>query len=228
MPKGRPKQSSPRSYQKLYTRLLKGPLWLEDWESTGLARSTVYDRLKCLEKKGLVRTREEGKKLLYELAPAQTDEGIVTHEGILWHSLLFSLSRKEKRHANAKTKRLVEPVISLANKLEKQKTIVKDILEEMEKLPESYTYKTLFEAMEEGGINWKNSTVGVLIKLWESYLSQAICIECLKKGKVRFLVWDYETGEVVCPEEGTVIRTELFRLKKPAKERPSPHAPPED
>ena len=64
----RPKGSSPKSYRRIYYRLLKGPLCLEDYRSTGLkSRSTVNNRLKHLLKLGLVKQFRDGHKRPYIL-----------------------------------------------------------------------------------------------------------------------------------------------------------------
>jgi hypothetical protein len=58
-------------------------------------------------------------------------------------------------------------------------------------------------------------------------LEETICLDCLRKGRLTYLVFDYENGEISCPEEGIVLRKNTFYEERPARERPSPLKPPE-
>lgn len=67
---GRPPGSAYESNRRIYERLKKGSLCLQDWRETGIkSRSTVHKRLKFLVMKGLITRRRKGHKILFNLLP---------------------------------------------------------------------------------------------------------------------------------------------------------------
>jgi DNA-binding transcriptional ArsR family regulator len=229
MVKGRPQGSSPASYQKLYVRLLKGPLWVEDWKSTGLPRSVVRYRLRYLIQKGLVELKQEGKKKLFQLKPMQNQNGTITLEGIRWSSLLHPISRKEKRFLKRQVMRNVKKTAKLEDQNLKILEFFAKGMDDADKIIALPENKEILNALNEVGIDWKNVPIPNLLKFIISpKIDETICMDCLKKGKIVYLFFDSENGEVVCPEEAIVKRRDIFEVYRPEKERPSPFNPPED
>jgi hypothetical protein len=221
---GRLKNSSYKSYQLLYARLLKGQLWLGDWRSTGLrSRSTVHERLKHLSSLGLVKRRREGHKNLYELVPLQTEDGIITKEAILWHNVLYPISRKERRQIIRRHKELFKELVGL----ERESTLgirsLSKLFKEVDKCIEMSENQEVLNTLEKAGFDWKKIPIPKLLRfILFPNLDKTLCVDCLKKGKLSYLIWDHETGEVVCRTEGIVKRMEPFEAVKSLKERPSP------
>jgi DNA-binding transcriptional ArsR family regulator len=155
LPKGRPKDSSPETYQKLYARLLKGPLWKEDWKSTGLARSTVYERLSYLWKIGLVTSRKVGKRKLYDLSPLQDKNGIITKNHLDWLSLLNPrLTKREKERIKRKTFLKIKE-LELENKtLWPGFELASEFLNYFDKVYDLPQSQDLFKILEEIKIDW--------------------------------------------------------------------------
>lgn len=226
MQRGRPKHSSYRTYQLLYARLVKGALWLDDWASTGLkSRNTVYKGLKYLKELGLVKTRREGRKILYELVPWQIEKAIV-HEGILWHILLCPpLSRKERRQIRKENKETLKKFAEgYLVELTGEPLAALTFDEVLDKIVESPKSKEIIAALKEAGIDWEQILLKqpflifkFLRRLFYPHLNERLCLDCLRKGKLLYLVEDQNTGEVICPAEGEVKKIEPFEVIKPAK-----------
>lgn len=205
----RPRGSSYISHQKIYARLLKGPIWIGDWASTGIkSRSTVHQRLKHLKVLRLVTERREGHKILYELCPLQSSTGAFTREGIWWHSLLYPTTRKEKRQAR---RRYLEALKEL-RKLEKKsydinKTFIR-ILEEQAKTLNSPQGKEVCKILKSIGIDTSKIPIFKLVDfLVIPNLRGTLCLSCLRQRRITYLTYDNETGEITCPYEGIVVGT---------------------
>jgi DNA-binding transcriptional ArsR family regulator len=191
----------------LYFRLLRGPLWIGDWESTGLkSRSTVHKRLKYLKSQGLVATKRQGHRILYEILPLQNQKGAVTREGILWHSILYPVSRKEVRRLRREHKKLIKELIqSRRESTLGVRALAKmfDEIEKIESLPES---KEICEILKNIGFDIRNIPLSRFRRfILSPNLNGTLCTTCLSKGEIVYLVFDNETGEYICPIEGIVV-----------------------
>ncbi|MEM5867972.1 MAG: hypothetical protein QXG39_08655 [Candidatus Aenigmatarchaeota archaeon] len=204
---GRPRNSSCKSYQLLYTRFLKGPLWLEDWKSTGLkSRSTVHKRLKYLNSIGLIKKRREGHKILYELVPLQTDNGIITREGIIWHGLLHPLSRKEKRAIIRRFRNRAKEFAMVMDKSTLGLRFFAKLSREIDKFYDLPEFKEIAKILEDAGIKWKDfPEYNLLEHVFSKHLEGVLCLDCLREKKIVYLITDYERNEKVCPKCGSVI-----------------------
>jgi len=228
---GRPKHASYQSYQLIYARLLKGPLWLEDWKSTGLkSRSTVHKRLRHLVSEGLVIPRRAGHKILYEIAPLKNERGIITRESLFWQKYLYPISRKEKRHIKRQIREHVKEIMELQRPLTLGLRIMAEINKEIDKIIDLPESRAVFNVLREVGVNWEEIPIPKLLKfLLIPHLAEQICLDCLRREKIIvFYVTDHETGEVICPYEGIVVREETFETIRPSRERPSPFPPPKE
>jgi len=224
---GRPRDYSYRSYQLIYARLLKGPLWLEDWKSTGLkSRSTVDKRLEYLASKGLVKRGGAGHKKPYEIAPLKNEKGTITNEGISWQGLLHPTSRKEKRQIKSRLRKTVKKMMEMEKQHSLFCSAIWKILEENDKIIEHPKSQEVYDALKEAGIDWERIPIHTLLRfLLHPHLEDQLCINCLRNKEVSYYVTDPNTGEVVCPKCGIVVREEPFELVKHSRERPSPFPP---
>ena len=219
---GRPKGSSYKSYQLIYRRLLQVPLCLEDWRSAGLrSRSTVYHRLRHLVSVGLVKRRREGHKILYEMAPLKNEDGTVTYESLVWAKYLVKMTRKEKR----KIKRRVDGTLDKLWKAIEQtsmgltmQAVIQRYIDRIISLPESQKLLSFITG-------WHKIPLPYLLKyVLLPNLNGQICFDCLsKRGIIVYCVTDHNTGEVICPNTGEVVREESIEFEK--RKRPSPFPP---
>lgn len=221
---GRPKHSSYRSYQLIYARLLQGPLWLEDCKSTGLkSRSTVHRRLKFLVSRGLVKRRRQGHKILYEMVPTQNADGTITLEGIEWHGLLYPMSRKEKRRIGRGIRKCGKQILNMGKLNSRVLEVIDETWRRIDKIIENPRNREVYELLREIGIDWKQIPITNLLEfLLYPHLEDQLCISCLRESKrIIYYVTDPNTGEVICPVEGIVVREEP-QLIRHSRERPSP------
>lgn len=229
----RPRRPSYRTCQLIYARLLKGPLWLDDWRTTGLkSRSTVHSALKYFYSKGMVTRRRKGYKILYKITPLQNENGVLTWEKILWDDHLYKMSREEKRSIERMRKRLVQEFRKIEDNYKlyhKISSFLHGIFEGIIKLSQNKEYKEVYEALGKLGIDWRKIPIHkFLMYLLKPHLAGQLCIDCLRKGYVIYLVTDHYTGEVICPREGIVKEERMFEIRRSSKERPSPFPPKSD
>jgi len=210
---GRPKRSSYRSYQLIYARLLKGPLWLEDWKSTGLkSRSTVYGCLKYLASEGLVVRRRAGHRIHYEMTPTKSE--VLTREDLLWHKLLYPISRKEKRRIKSQFRKHVKEIMEIEKERASFVNVIGKIWKEIDKIIEHPKSQEVYEALKEVGVDSEHVPIpNLLAFLLYPRLEDQLCIDCLRRDKeIIYYVTDPNTGEVICPKEGTVVREERYEI----------------
>lgn len=230
-PKGRPKKSSYQTYQLLYARLLKGSLWLSDWKSTKLgSRTTVHVGLKSLESQGLVTTRRDGHKILYEIVPLQNDEGVITKEFIKWLGLLYRTTRKDLRHIRRRGKKAAQELAEAQRQLQIGTLAMIKLEEEIDKFLEAPENKAVLRMLMRANFDWRElPTINLIKALLLPNLSRTLCHSCLEKGLLTYLIEDHETGEIICPREGTVVEEKIpFQTFRPKGERPSPFKPDKD
>jgi ribosomal protein S27E len=199
----------------LYQRLLKGSVWIGDWKSTGLkSRSTVHQRLKHLKVLRLVEARKEGHKILYELRPFQKPNGAVTIEGINWRSLLHPTSRKELRHSRRRYMKALRELSKLDKKSDRRRQYFIWFLDKRIATLDSPQGREVWEILKKLGLDINNIPIRKLLEfLIFPNFEETLCLSCLRKGKITYLTFDEETGEVFCPIEGTV-------MDRPFKEYP--------
>src|SRR3989337_2683015 len=88
-----------RSNRMIFKRLRKGPLWIEDYRSTGLKdRTDTHKRLKYLFEQGLITRRRSGHRILYELIDPAT-------AFFKWFPDLFPQERGHRRADKQRLKR---------------------------------------------------------------------------------------------------------------------------
>ena len=221
---GRPEHSSYRSYQLIYARLLQGPLWLENWKSTGLkSRSTVHRRLKYLALKGLVKRRRQGHRILYEMVPTKNADGTITLEGIKWHKCLYPMSRKDRRQIRRGLRKYGKQIMGMPKQHFVILELIDKIWQETDKIFGLPKNREVYEILKEIGVDWEQIPIPKLLAfLLDPHLGDQLCINCLRESRrIIYYVTDHDTGEVMCPVEGIVVREEP-QLIRPARERPAP------
>jgi hypothetical protein len=209
MEPGRPKDSAPQSYQKLYARFQQGPLWLEDWKSTGLARSTVHLRLKFLSRRGLIKSRRNGKRIEYYLPKKEKSE-ILNLDDIKWHNLMYPYSRKQERQLMKKifnTAKEYRKITEIHNQSFLQMEVIFKAIDRVLDDPES---QIVIKTLEKIGIDYKDIPISNLLRgLIVPNQIGTLCIDCLEKGILCYLVTAQNPDEIVCPLTGIVKRVEL-------------------
>ena len=204
---GRPRHPSSRSSQLIYSRLSKGPFWLDDWKSTGInSRGTVYECLEFLKSRNLVKVRREGHKKVYDLAPLQNGNGTVTIAGINWQGILYPLSRKEKRQIRSRLRKNIKEEA----KMKEQTTLVPMAMEEMwqeiDEIMEHPESQEVYEALKEIGIDWEKIPILNLLEfLLYPHQEEILCMDCLRRGDFVYGIPDPKTREIICPKESIVI-----------------------
>jgi len=148
-----------------------------------------------------------GHKILYELIPSQTEDGITTYEGILWQDLLHPLSRKEKRQIVRRYKETIKESIQLHEESTRGIRFLSRIFAEVDKIADSLRHKRLYHLLKKLGFDWKKVPISKLLKyLLYPNLSGTLCFNCLKEGRLSYLAWDHSciVDEVHCPACGLV------------------------
>lgn len=191
----RPRNCSYRSHQLIYARLLKDPLWLGDWRSTGLkSRSTVHNRLKYLVSKGLVLRTRQKHKILYSIVTPK-----VFTAQFYWADVLYKVSRKEARSYKRSLR------------------LVGKSFDNITALLESPEAQELLAVLRENDVDVDQLPVWPSVSKWMRellfpHLNGQLCLECLRQGKVVNFVTDPQTGEIICPLEG-IVRTDSLNLE---------------
>jgi len=193
---GRLKGSSTTSYRLIYNRLLKGPLWLDDWRSTGIrSRSTVNARLKHLLKLGLVQQVKDGHKRPY----------IINREKKMKDWLPLLVDKKEWEKIKAPSKDLQRWVLDLIKIISPRVKAVGRIGAITKESPENErVIDLILHSLDRGNFQ-------EVLDLWHKYQTYEICRECLHNDKrIVATIEDPESNEIVCPNCGTVAPTPRF------------------
>lgn len=197
----RPKNSSYRSYQLIHDRLLKEPLWLGDWRSTGLkSRSTVHNRLKYLVSMKLISKNRDKHKILYSLVNDSKESDIAMH--MRWLGVLRKSSRKETRKAAHELGLLLTSIDEASTQVTKYGEIFvkRGVL-----IRDS---KELLTVLQQIGVDVTQLPVSPDSEWWRKillpYLYGQLCLLCLRQGKISYYISDFQTGESICPIDGTV------------------------
>jgi hypothetical protein len=181
-------------------------MWIGDWKSTGLkSRTTVHNGLKHLRSLELLTTRRDGHRILYEMLPLQGEHGEITTQSLRWHGILYPVSRTEKRQRDRRIRSNIEQIfyptkfqIEIAKLLER--TLADS--EKLWNLPES---KSVRKILKDIGIDAKDIPLSRLEKfVLRPNLDETLCLNCLKRGRITYLVFDHVGGQVICPIEGTI------------------------
>gem|GEM_PF-5595086 len=212
---GRPKHSSPKTYRCIFYRLLKGPLCLKDWKSTGLkSRSTVHKALKYLESRGLVKRERVGRSKPYRLVTVAdklaemppisdlpsnwpTPDWPIMSE---WLPLLTTkrewekITREPPKEIRDWAKRILKQIRPSIELMGRYGTISSED-EDRKIIDQLYKAKP-------------NQSLRELLTNWSRYKDGLICPECLDKGELVLAREDHETGEMICPRCGLVIDRE--------------------
>jgi DNA-binding transcriptional ArsR family regulator len=218
----RTKNASPHSYQKIYARLLRGPLWLADYASTGLARSTLYERLQFLVTKGLVRIEKQGKRKYYYISQPPNENRRLTIDDMKWYRIMYTPTRKEKRRIKKELHTTLRRLATARNNLERNILIMGEINQKIEEFIASEESQEVLEAINQTDIDWRAIPIPNLVfGLILPYLDGTLCIDCLREG---FVVWlitpDHKTGEVICPRTGFVKRVDVIKTEIVTNFRP--------
>ena len=219
---GRPERPSYRTCQLIYKRLLKGPLWLEEWKSTGInSRGTVHNALKYFLAKGLIKRRREGHKKLYEIVLksknlieflSKVGGSDIADDAWSWYQHLHRITRKEKRQMKRRIRKKLAESRLFENEVQEVLGLFNDSFEIEERILNLPKSKEAFKALEKAGIDWKKLPIFELIRdLLSPYLTGNLCKECLSEGIGVFLISDRKTGELICPKCGVVI--EIWKLE---------------
>ena len=170
----------------IYRELSKKPQSPKELEiSTGHSRKTIKKALKLFREKGLVTMQKaplpaQPNRKKYSIVKGTGK--IATVPDLMWPKYLKPTSRKEKRRA---LKRLGEV-------RKEALRIFKDFYES----EEGTEFRVLFPKIED-------IPVGKAYDTLLEHRNEALCIECLQKGKKSEAVW--KENEVVCPNCGSIL-----------------------
>lgn len=119
-----------------------------------------------------------------------------------WADVLDKPSRKERRRSKNGLKLLAGAIAGAT-------TLIREagnLFDAIWALLESSEAQELFAVYREKGVDPDTLPVPGewMRKLLFPHLAGQLCLECLRKGKVVNFVSDYQTGEIICPIEGTV------------------------
>jgi len=202
----RPRRPSYKTCLLVYKRLLEGPLWLEDWQSTGIkSRSTVNNVLKWLYSKGLLSRKREGHKIMYRIKePLHNSDGILRTEGLPWLEVLYKDNKRERRKRRTFIIKYLRKYLGKEEIKNLLLESTKKIFDEIDYLIDDLDNKELLNNIPD----WEKISISDLYTILSFNkmltilnLHRQICPYCLSLR----MVYDCERNEYVCSICGHVI-----------------------
>jgi len=211
---GRQKDSSCNSYKKINEALMSGPKCpTEIHNLTRLNPNTVASRLRYLANKGMVTSRREGQRVIYEIK--KTESPYFGWE-IPWIALMMN---REDWKKNLKQ---IHKKITLYKRQRKWNSLLEERYGQILEFLKEPINKELLEGYEKAGIDLKSKTWGELLPILNQNYETPVCLECLQNYKVpKYSKLDPETGEYICHDCGMVVgRKQDFAVSNPESKTP--------